>query len=237
MELPYLDAKEILRDRSRWKPLARSEAVHACRTHPVAVVGRVQSREAASWLDPANRLFRSDGPYLYEGLRYFLFTGAFSKGLSGSNPAPKAEPEELEPLEALDMSGEEQAVEEKPEKKHPIEFKLVDGAGKALVGAEYEVTLGPKIPALPDIPDVPDLPILPGLPDLPDIPAVPRPVEILLIDEKDKPLPNASFSVQFPDGKVATGKSDAAGSIRFPDNTQEGELILTLTEFQAGAAS
>src|SRR4051812_16222989 len=105
MELPFLDTNEILRDRLRWRPIGRGDAVHACRFYPVAVVHRIQSRYAASWLVPSHRFFRSDGPYAYEELRYYLFSGTGARnGLTGSMPT-KPEPVEMEPMEALDMAG------------------------------------------------------------------------------------------------------------------------------------
>jgi hypothetical protein len=145
MERPFLDAHTVTRDRTRWRPIARTEAVRLCRHHPVAVLHRIQSREAAAWLDGDPRFFKSDGPYLYEGLRYFLYTGALQeRALIGLRQQPKPEAEELEPMEVLDMTGE--AVNlgspvKKPKEKKPIEFQLMDGAGKPYAGLEYEVVL------------------------------------------------------------------------------------------------
>ncbi|HKP97062.1 MAG TPA: hypothetical protein VJ385_15035 [Fibrobacteria bacterium] len=246
MELPFLDTSEILRDGSRWRPLTRGEAVQACRAYPIAVVHRIHSRHAAAWLDPANRFFKSDGPYLYEGLRYFLFTGAGSaQGISGANPPAKPEPVEMEPLEAMDVSGEA--------------LNLGSPAVKKPAPPGLSKPAPPGLPDLMDIPDIPDLPNVPDL-DIPSLPVVPgielaldlipqqpvpggiaslakeapakakRPVEILLTDEKDQPLADTPVRVEFPDGRIHTGTSDGAGFIRFPDNTQEGELLLILPE-------
>ena len=75
------------------------------------------------------------------------------------------------------------------------------------------------------------------LSDLPDLPTIPRPIEILLVDEQGAPLGDRAFSARFPDGKVETGRSSRAGLIRFPDNTQSGDLLLTLTDPDPGAAA
>jgi hypothetical protein len=233
MERPFLDASEITRDRTRWMPIGRGDAVRLSRGLPIAVVHRIQSREAAAWLDGDSRFFKSDGPYFHDGLRYFLYMGAVGgRKLIGLRPPPKPEPEAPEPMEALDMSGEALNLgspAKKPKPKLPIESQLADSAGKALANADYEVILPDAArDAIAGSLDS-GLPEPPGLLGLPDLPKLPRPVEILLTDESDLPLRHAPYRVEFPDGKVHTGESDAAGFIRFPENTQEGELLLVLT--------
>jgi hypothetical protein len=305
---PFLDASAISKDRSVWQPISRGEALQACRSFPVAVLQRALSREAASWFDPSNRFYKADGPYLYDSLRYFLFTGPWvEKGLAkGLAVPPKPKQAELEPMDAFDPATGEfislGSPVRKAKEKHPIEFQLVDGAGKAVADAEYEIVLpdgsvrrgktdaeglvkvednfhkgeakltlksaqslltadattgGAAIGAKEIAPEVtgeltlkdvslsslldaadriPDIPEIPAVPVLPEIPKIPLPVEILLTDAKGIPLSNASFQVQFPDGEIRSGKSDPAGLIRFPDNTQTGDLLFKVTGLQDKAA-
>ncbi|MDB5051164.1 MAG: hypothetical protein JWO30_4235 [Fibrobacteres bacterium] len=297
MELPFLDVSEIIRDKSRWRQIARGEAVHACREYAVVVVHRAQSRDSASWLDPANRFFKSDGPYLYDGLRYFLFTGSDfgKKKLSASGLPAKPEQPELEPLEAMDISGEAMNLGSPALKKPPVPGLAKPAAPAIPKSPGLPDVPKPDIPSLPDIPELPTLPdlALPELPQIPDIPEIPqvpqipsipepgipeipavpgvalpdavlktqadlalarqvadvippltvlpslaeeskpaekRPIEIKLADARGQAIPGAAFRIKFPDGSVAEGKSDDSGLIRFPDNTQEGEVEFTLTE-------
>jgi hypothetical protein len=62
-----------------------------------------------------------------------------------------------------------------------------------------------------------------------------RPVEILLVDDLGAPLGKLSYTARFPDGKTESGSSDGDGKIRFPENTQSGDLQLTLTDAETQA--
>lgn len=182
MDFPRLDAMDIARDWVRWRPVDRNDALRACAHRPVAVLSRVAGQDAASWLLPAGRFFGSDGPFRYDNLRYYVYTGAEPVNLKGRTRPPPREEAELEPMEAVNESGETISLAsqtKKPTKKLPIEFHLVDAAGKPMGGVDYEVIL--------------------------------------------------------PDGTSRTGKSDAEGFIRFPDNTHEGEAKLKLFPKQGHA--
>jgi hypothetical protein len=264
MDRPFLDATEITRDRSRWVPIGRGDAVRFCRTLPVVVVHRIQSREAASWLDGDLRFFKSDGPYLYEGLRYFLYTGALhARKLIGLKLQPKPEAEELEPMEALDVSGEllnlgSPDLKKPAPPKAPAPPKLPDLPSKqdaALpdLPAKPELSI-PDLPSLPSMPELsipappklpepPQVPELPEIPSLPEIPALPGielalleekkeliPIEYRLLDGLGNPMPPTPFRVTLPDGSVRTGKSDAEGFVRVPDNTLKGQARLELLD-------
>jgi hypothetical protein len=252
------DPGEITRDWVRWQAVDRSEAVVACHFRPVAVVHRVNACPAAAWLHPGSCFYGRDGAYLYEELRYYVFTGGTRPGLKGVRVDKPAQAGEFEPLVAMNEAGEEvnlgSPLKKKPEKKaRPIEFQLTGGDGKALAGMEYEVVLpdgtarrgqallkifpghghlgadatrGSGSPAL-DAHD-PELGLIADL-GIAALPQIKVPVEILLVDAQGIPMPDASFTATFPDGKEESGKSDSTGMIRFPDNTQLGDLTLVLT--------
>ncbi|MDB5105355.1 MAG: hypothetical protein JWP91_3044 [Fibrobacteres bacterium] len=296
---PHLDAALIVRDRTRWTAISRHEAVHLSRVHPVAVLYRSQSRDVASWFDTSNRFYKTDGPYLYDSLRYYLLAGSEKPWLKSLGKLTQSEPVEWEPLEAMDESGEPVPLgspvrKEKP--KHPIEFRLTDGAGKSIADAEYEVVLpdgtvrrgksdADGFVRIPDNlhPGEARLKLIPkhihhaadasrgggetaspepngiqaalegidvstlidaaqairnaDIPKVPDIPKIPRPVEILLTNENGHPMIDTPFRLRFPDGKIESGNSDKAGLIRFPDNTQAGDMLLSLPGLDRGAAS
>ncbi len=133
-------------NRDLWKPISRMEAVQFCRSQKVAVLHRTQSREAMSWFDSSNRFYRANGPYDYDSLRYFLFTGGSVKQGSEKNLGKLSKPPEveLEPLEILLDNGETLSLGspvKKKQEKFPIEFQLVDGKGKPLSGKDWEVVL------------------------------------------------------------------------------------------------
>jgi hypothetical protein len=280
-----LDAVEIGRNRGLWRPIPRAQAITESRTHTVAVIHRGLGRDTATLFQPSNRFYSANGPYLYEGLRYFLYLGPgagadfrLKKSLGLTSKPPEAE---MEPLEFEDpATGEFRSLGSPVKKKlepHPIEFQLVDAAGKAVADAEYEMvlpdgsvrrgstgadgfvrvpenmhkgeaklTLKPKLgrqspvapPGAASIPEPEDsagefslaalLGLKPEIPEIPALPVLPMPVEILLSDAEGLPMPKTAFKAEFPDGSVVTGHSDQAGLIRFPDNKQTGEIILTL---------
>jgi hypothetical protein len=268
-----LDAAEIGRDRTRWRQVSRVEALRGWRDKPVAVVHRGLSRDNASWFKPANRFFRADGPFLYDGLRYFQYVGAGSfgdsslkKSLGQLSKPPEAE---LEPMDAFDMNtGEFLAlgspaakVPKKPLAPKPPSLPEVPKPPSIPELDLPEIPEIPEIPTLPEIPGIPDLPTLPefaipkvpeipavpgvpqipGLPDIPDLPDVPVidielsnapliPIEYRLLDGKGNPLPPTAFKVTLPDGTFKTGKSDAEGFIRIPDNKQKGQAKLELLD-------
>lgn len=277
-----LDPAEITRDRVRWHAVDRGEALAACRFRSVAVVHTVNACPAAAWLHPGSAFYSRDGAYLYDQLRYYVYTGGKRSLLKGLRVDKPAEADELEPLVAMNEAGEEvnlgSPLKKDPEKKaKPVEFQLTGGDGKALAGMEYEVVLpdgtvrrgqsdaegwikipdnmfageaqlkvfpghehhgadatrGSGSPAAdahnPELGLIADL----GIAALPQIKV---PVEILLVDAKGIPLPNAAFTATFPDGKSESGKSDATGMIRFPDNTQLGDLTLVVTGLEDKAA-
>ena len=175
MDFPLLDAQDIARDWVRWHPVGRSDALRACTHRPVAIIHRVASGDMADWLYPTSRFFSSNSPFLYDNLRYYLFTGAGMGKIKGMRVQRPEQETEFEPMEFENELGEPVSLgagEKKPKKKLPIEFHLVDAGGKAMAGIEYEVIM--------------------------------------------------------PDGTSETGKSDAEGFIRFPDNIHPGEAKLKL---------
>lgn len=284
-ESQHLDAVEIGRNRSLWRPIPRAQALTASRTHTVAIIHRGLGRDTVTVFQPSNRFYRANGPYLYDGLRYFLYIGPGAGAdhrLKKSLGMPSKPPEgELEPLEFEDQAtGEIRSLGSPVKKKlepHPIEFQLVDAAGKAIADAEYEVilpdgsvrrgatgadgfvritdnmhkgeaklTLKPShghksadassgAGSLSETDEVAGefslaalLDLKPEIPGIPALPVVPMPVEILLSDAEGLPMPKTAFKAEFPDGSVVEGHSDPAGLIRFPDNRQIGEIVLTL---------
>jgi hypothetical protein len=270
VDFPLLDAMEIARNRARWHPVGRSEALRACARSPVAVLSRLAGQDAASWLLPASRYFGSDGPFRYDNLRYYVYTGAEFGKLKGRTRPPEGEEFDLEPMEVVGDSGEPISLSspiKKPKPKLPIEFHLVDAAGKPMAGVDYEVILPdgtsrtgksdaegfikfpdnihpgearlklfPKqanAPADAGVsgkgPAGPETDLAAGIPF--DKPAgIPKPVQILLVDEAGVPMPNTSYQIRWPDGKVESGKSDRTGLISYPKNTQSGDLVLTVAD-------
>ncbi|GEM_PF-1869672 len=145
---PGPDAREVRRNRDSWKPLSRSEALRACRTHPVVVMHRDSGPESAAWLTPSNRFYKSDGPYSYSSLRYFIHAGPgteYQKEERLKYSYPKTPIEALEPLDAMDMAGATLSLAspgpKQPAKPHPIEFQLTDAMGKPMPGISYRVIL------------------------------------------------------------------------------------------------
>ncbi|MBW8888471.1 MAG: hypothetical protein JF616_12005 [Fibrobacteres bacterium] len=132
---------DITRDRVRWLPVDRSEALGACLYRRVAVVHRLHSIEAAEWLRPDSRFFRSDGAFPYDGLRYFVHTGVERRPLQALKVhRPVGEKNEV--LETEDEAGDAVNLGS-PEKKKklPIQFRLLDIDGGSLAGIAYEVAL------------------------------------------------------------------------------------------------
>jgi hypothetical protein len=116
-----------------------------------------------------------------------------------------------------------------PDNIHPGEAKLKLFPDAAHTPADASRGAGSPGPGL-DATGAADL-----IAQRPGLPAVPRPIEILLVDEHGAPLGNRAFTARFPDGKVETGRSSRSGLIRFPDNTQSGDLLLT--DLETGAAA
>lgn len=134
----------------------------------------------------------------------------------------------------------------------PIEYRLLDGKGKAMPPTPFRVTLPDgsfktgksdtdgfiRIPdnrqkgqaklELLD-PDESDPERIAAFLSPP--PKGKHPIAIRLIDVEDNVLPQRAFRLKLPDGEIKEGKSDAEGFIRFPDNEQTGELELVLTDF------
>lgn len=243
LDRPFLDALAISRDSSLWRRISRGEAIQACRGFPVAVLHRALSREAASWFDGSNRFYKADGPYSYESLRYYQFTGVSAERglLKGLVVPPKPQPMEWETMEAVDQATGELLSLGSPTTKVPLKpavpktSKPPDASIPDIPGIA-DIPGLPVIPSIPEIPDIPEIPKIPEVPVLPAVPKIPLPIEILLTDAQGIPLPHASFQVEFPDGEIRSGKSDQTGLIRFPDNTQLGNLLLKITGLQDKAA-
>jgi len=101
-------------------------------------------QDAASWFSPSSRFFGSDGPFRYDNLRYYMYTGVEPEKVKGRTRPPEGEVSDLEPMEALDESGEPVSLAspiKKPKPKSPIEFHLVDSEGKPMAGIGYEAVL------------------------------------------------------------------------------------------------
>lgn len=225
-----LDALSLERDRSRWHRITRSQAVQLCRIHRVAVLFRISGLDAASWFEPASRFFRSDSPYSYDGLRYFLLTGAGADSDWGKASGMPNKPVsvELEPLEFEDQSTGEMRSLGSPTSKtpktpagakppDPSDISTQPSPGFGVEGLAGLAALGEGF-AIPELPDV-------------DLGAGKKeiiPIEFRLVDDNGDPLPPTPFQLSLPDGTVKEGESDADGFIRVPDNTQRGETTLLL---------
>jgi hypothetical protein len=117
-----LDALSLERDRSLWHRITRAQAVQLCRSHRVAVLFQTAGQDAASWFGPESRFFRSDSPYSYDSLRYFLQIGATAGtgwGKSAGMPNKPAASVELEPLEFEDQATGEMRSLGSPAAKTP----------------------------------------------------------------------------------------------------------------------
>jgi hypothetical protein len=280
------DPADVARDWVRWRPVRREEAMRACGLRPVAVLHRVHGREAGEWLHPHSRFFRTDGPFLYEGLRYYVYTGAEMGKLKGLKILPPGEEEaweEAEETEPIPLGSPTSKVPPTPKKYAIPPTPKSDFPDLPDIPDIPDIPDLPKIPDLPELPTIPDLPTLPGLPEIPTIPTLPGlelptvpglpemptipglpevppipglpgmpaipaipdaalaaaealadkpkiPIEYRLLDGKGNPLPPTPFKVTLPDGTVKTGKSDAQGFIRIPDNTQTGQAKLEILD-------
>lgn len=165
------DPADVARDWVRWRPVSREDALRACGLRPVAVLHRVNGRAAGEWLHPQSRFFRADGPFLFDGIRYYVYTGAEMgklKGLKILPPGEEAAWEEADEQEPIPLGSPTAKVPPAPKK--------------------YAIPPTPKsdfpdLPDLPDLPDIPDIPDLPKIPDLPEIPELPTLPELPTIPE------------------------------------------------------
>lgn len=229
-EFQHLDAVEIGRNRDLWRPILRAQALIESRAHTVAIIHRGPGRDAVTLFQPSNRFYRADGPYLYDGLRYFLYIGPGAGAdhrLKKSLGMPSKPPEgELEPLEFEDQA--------------TGEFRSL-GSPTAKVPKSPTLPKVPGLPSIPEVPSIPKAPSLPGLPQIPGIPELPEfdivistdpliPIEFRVVDGKGNPIPPTPFKVTLPDGTVKQGMSDEAGFIRVPDNRQKGVAKLELLD-------
>jgi hypothetical protein len=231
-----LDALSLERDRSQWHRITRTQAVQLCRSHRVAVLFQTAGQDAASWFGPESRFFRSDSPYSYDSLRYFLQIGATAGtgwGKSAGMPNKPAASVELEPLEFEDQATGEMRSLGSPAAKTP---KTPGGTNPSDL-ADDPTQAPQRGFGASDLADIPDLPTLKGFPiPIPEIPDAALdagkqeiiPIEFRLVDENGVPLAPTPFQLALPDGTVKEGESDADGFIRVPDNTQRGETTLLL---------
>jgi hypothetical protein len=63
------------------------------------------------------------------------------------------------------------------------------------------------------------------------------PIEIDLFAATGEPLPGIPYTITLPDGTSRSGHADENGFIRIPENTQTGDLKLTLDDFEDQKAS
>ncbi len=135
---------------------------------------RALSREAAFWFDGSSRYYKADGPYLYESLRYFLFTGRSVERslLKGLIIPPKPEPVEWEDMDAFDQTTGEFLSLGSPTSKVPPK-PAVPKTPKPPSASIPDTPRIPDIPGLPDLPSIPEIPGLPPIPGMPQIPGLP----------------------------------------------------------------
>jgi uncharacterized protein (DUF2345 family) len=118
---------------------------------------------------------------------------------------------------------------------HPIEFRLLNAKGDPMPPMPYKLTLpnGEVKTGQSDAQgyvrylENPD----PGQAKLVILDKGGHPIEILLTDASDAPMPNKPYRLTMPNGAVHEGVSDADGFIRHPENDHEGEAHLTLTDY------
>jgi hypothetical protein len=136
------DPWDITGDWARWIPVDRDEALRDCPYRKVAVLHRSSGVEMAEWFQPDSRFFRSDGPYRYDSLRYFVYAGRPQRKLAGVKVhRPEGGKEELEAMQAINAAGEAVNIGSpvKEKKKLPIQFRLLDLDGGGVAGVAYEV--------------------------------------------------------------------------------------------------
>jgi hypothetical protein len=236
-----MDAAEMGRDRVQWQSVGRSEALRACLTRRVVVVHRSASGDVATLFESRNRFFRSDGPFRYDNLRYFVFTGVSSPKLKAVKIDRPSETEALEPMEAetgepISLGSPTARIPPKPKP-----FKIPELPTLPTLDIPTIPDL-PTLPGIPKVPGFPEIPQIPGFPEIPTLPVVPEldlelaedkafiPIEYRLLDGKGNPMPPTPFKITLPDGTVESGKSDADGFIRVPDNTQQGQAKLEILD-------
>lgn len=122
-----------------------------------------------------------------------------------------------------------------PGKLYPIEYRLLTPKGRPIPPTQYSLTFpdGEVKTGMSDkegyvrYPDNPH----PGTAKLVLLEPGRNPIEILLTDQDQKPMPNKPYRMRMPDGSLREGVSDAEGYIRHADNDDEGDVNLTLTDY------
>lgn len=157
---PFLDIHDLQGDRGAWTPISRENALHNYRDLPVAVVHTLNGFPAAAWFDDASPFLRANGPYRYDSLRYFVFSGGspsnsgFLSGIRGSG-APsgsiRGAPEAAE-LEVFDFPTEEITTQE------PESGPGRTGFRGALGPDASKQTITPKQPGFTEPPKTPETP-------------------------------------------------------------------------------
>ncbi len=117
----------------------------------------------------------------------------------------------------------------------PIEYRLINSKGKPLPPTKYRITFpnGETQSGTSDqdgyirYPDNPH----PGTSRLVLLDSGNHPIEILLTDHAEQPMPNMPYRLRMPDGSLKEGVSDSDGYIRHPENDHEGDAHLTLPDY------
>lgn len=122
-----------------------------------------------------------------------------------------------------------------PGKLYPIEYRLVTPKGLPVPPTHYRLTFpdGEVKTGLSDKEGYVRYPANPhpGTAKLELIVPGRNPIEILLTDQDERPVPNKPYRIRMPDGSLREGVSDAEGYIKHVDNDEEGDVNLTLTDY------
>jgi uncharacterized protein (DUF2345 family) len=122
-----------------------------------------------------------------------------------------------------------------PGKLYPIEYRLINPKGLPIPPTQYSLTFpnGDVKTGMSDqdgyirYPDNPHA----GTAKLVLLDRGSKPIEILLTDQDEKPMPNKPYRMRMPDGSLREGVSDAEGYIKHADNDDDGDVHLTLTDY------
>lgn len=122
-----------------------------------------------------------------------------------------------------------------PGKLYPIEYRLLTPKGQPIPPTQYRLTFpnGEVKSGESDKDGYVRYPNNPhaGTAKLVLLDRGSKPIEILLTDHEENPLPNKPYKIRMPDGSLREGVSDSEGYINHADNDDDGDVHLTLTDY------